>query len=68
MIATMIPISGDPWYIEINEATPKMCVTVRNDSPIDYYNSSPATVLRNTVVYKLIAYHTLVYQEQLGRI
>ncbi len=63
MLATMIPISGDPWCIRIDRVVPEMCVADRNDSPIDYSPSS-AIVLRDIVVYKLIDDRKTIYKEQ----
>ncbi len=68
MIATMIPISGDSWHVDINRA--EFELFWREIPPFDPFE--PICDIRYSVpdiiVYKLINEKHLVYQEQLGRV
>ena len=68
MIATMIPISGDPFYIEINRV--ESYLYFKKPLPFDPFEKEDFSyvVSRDIIEYKLIAERTLVYQERPGRV
>ena len=70
MLATMIPISGDPFYIEINRITPE--IHFRESMPFDPKGCGDYAVPfgrfpigRHLQTFRLIAKRTYVYWEQL---
>ncbi len=67
MLATMIPISGDPWYTDIRMAVPEFLIRKPVEFTHDWSDEMPSYLHSppDIIVYKLIATRTLVYQEQL---